>query len=410
MLKRATGRFVVWIGVPLAGWLWLVGAAEVARGEYPVTPSGGAELAYGVFRMTPSLTVSERYDNNIFYSSRTKVEDFATDVAPRVLITSEGRAVDVSANLGGMWTQYAENPKLSYFSSQGGLALKADTLMGRAVRGLGLTVTENYYYTKDFPVFAPLGGPNPIATGGIQTNRVTTFGNVAGATASYVLSPRAKVLGGYTHSQLQFSGGTTTFISSTTDAWTGGTEYALTPITTLLSDYFYQRFSFRGDGTLETHSADVGARQQYREDLTVDGRVGGTYLPAFDRLTYNFNVGVIKKFPATEVSGRYLRSVTNTGGLAPLVSVQNVAQLLVTHRLTRAFTATLAGNYATTKTIGSSTVDLKSYSVIPGLTYTLTRWATLFASYSYFKQDVAGQVGFSVNRTQATIGLTVTWQ
>jgi hypothetical protein len=396
VLKRATRRFVIRIGVLLAGWLWVVGGAEVARAELSVTPS---------------LTVSERYDNNIFYSSTAKVEDFLTDIAPRVLITSKGREVDVSANLGAMWTEYAENPKLSYFSSQGGLTLNADGLTGRMLRGLGLTVTESYYYTKDFPVFAPLGGPNPIATGGIQTTRVTTFGNSAGATASYVLSPRAKVLGGYTHSLLQFSGGTTPFVNSTTDAWTAGTEYALTPSTTLLGDYFYNRFSFRGDGTLETHVADVGARHQFVQDLTVDGRVGGTYLPSSDRLTYNFNVGVTKKFSATEVSGRVLRAVTNSGGLAPLVSAQNVAQLLVTHRLTPVFTATLAGNYATTKSLGSSTVDLKTYSVNPGLTYALARWATLFASYSYFKQDsTAGSVGFSVNRTQATVGLTVTWQ
>ena len=85
-------------------------------------------------------------------------------------------------------------------------------------------------------------------------------------------------------------------------------------------------------------------------------------------------------------------------------------QLLVTHRLTPVFTATLSGNYATTKSLGSSTVDLKSYSVIPGLTYALTRWVTLFASFSYFKQDSTGPVGFSVNRTQATVGVTVTWQ
>ena len=372
---------------------------------------GGGGVVCAELRVTPSLMVSERYDNNIFYSRTAKVEDFATDVAPRLLITSEGRAVDVLANLGAIWTQYAKNPKLSYFSSQGGLALKADTLTGRAVRGLGLTVTENYYYTKDFPVFAPLGGLNPIATGGIQTSRVTTFGNVAGATASYVLSPRAKVFGGYTNSRVQFSGGTTPLVSSMTDVLTGGTEYALTRSTTLLSGYQYQRFSFRGDGTVETHGADVGARQQYREDLTVDGRVGGTYLPSSDRLAYNFNVGFIKKFPTTDVSARYLRAVTNTGGLAPLVAAQNVGQFVVTHRLTPVFTATLAGNYATTKSLGSSAVDLKTYSVIPGLTYALTRWATLFASCSYFKQDAtAGSVGFSVNRTGATVGVTVTWQ
>jgi hypothetical protein len=390
VLSRAGGQIVLWIGMSLAGWIWMACGAGVARGE---------------LRMTPSLTVSERYDNNIFYS-RTKIEDFATDIAPKLSVTAEGREVDLSANLGAMWTQYAENPKLSYASSQGGLVLKADTLTGRLLRGLGLKVTEYYAYTKDYPAFAQLGGPNPLASGGAQTTRVTTFVNVAGATATYALSARSKVTGGYTNSLYRYS---TLLVDSTTDMWTGGWNYEVTPRTTLLSDYLYQRFSFSGDGIAETHAMGVGARQQFSEDFTVDGRVGGTYLPSSDRLTYNFNVGVTKKFPATDVVGRYLRIVTNSGGFAALLSTQEVAQLSVAHRLTPALTATLAGNYATTKSIGSSTVDLTSYSVIPALHYALTRWVFLFASYSYFKQDAVGLGGFSLNRTQATVGVTATW-
>jgi hypothetical protein len=393
VLSRAGGQIVLWIGMSLAAWIWMAGGAGVARGE---------------LRMTPSLTVSERYDNNIFYSQTKKIEDFVTDIAPKLTVTAEGREVDLSANLGAMWTQYAENPKLSYASSQGGLALKADTLTGRLLRGLGLRVTEYYTYTKDYPTFAQLGGPNPLASGGVQTNRVTTFVNVAGTTATYALSARSKVTGGYTNSLVRYSG-VSTLVDSTTDVWTGGWNYEVTPRTTLLSDYLYQRFSFSGGGIAETHGMGVGARQQFSEDFTVDGRVGGTYLPSSDRLTYNFNVGVTKKFPTTDVVGRYLRVVTNSGGFAALLSTQEVAQLLVAHRLTPALTATLAGNYAITKSIGSSTVDLTSYSVIPALSYALTRWVILFASYSYFKQDAVGLVGFSVNRNQATIGVTATW-
>src|SRR5207245_5284496 len=131
----------------------------------------------------PSLTVDERYDNNILFTQR-KLEDYATDTEPRFLIVAEGRDVDVSVNLGARWTEFARNPKLSYFSSNGGLTLKADTLTGQMVRGLGLVVTDNYFYTKDFPVFAPVSGPNPIASGGIQTNRGTPFAQVAGAKAT----------------------------------------------------------------------------------------------------------------------------------------------------------------------------------------------------------------------------------
>jgi len=218
------------------------------------------------------------------------------------------------------------------------------------------------------------------------------------------------VFGGYTNVRTQYSGGTTSLIGSTADLGTAGTEYSLTPSTTLLSDYFYSRFSFGGDGSQETHAADVGARHQLREDWIVDGRVGGTYIPSLDRLTYNFNVGTIKKFSATEVSARVVRTVSTSGGLAAALAYQTVAQLGVTHRLTSALTATLAGNYGTTKTVGSSTVDLKSYGVTSGITYVLTRWADLFASYSYFKQESTGTVGFSVNRTQVTVGITMTWQ
>jgi len=410
---------MVWIGMPLAIWLWMIGGAEVARGQVYEKPSGEPEVTLGEFRVTPSLRVDERYSNNIFYASSGKVEDFLTDIAPRVKIASKGRGVDVAADLGVMWTEYAEHPKLSYFSSNGSLNLNANTLTGRMLRGLGLNVTESYYYTKDYPAFAPLGNPNPnappgspnpIASGGVQTNRVTTFGNVTSATTSYVLSPQATVLGGYTNARTQFIGGTTSLVSSTTNALTAGTEYKLTPITTLLSDYFYSRFSFSGDGSQETHAADVGARHQFRKDWSADGRVGGTYLPSLERLTYNFNVSTTKNFSATDVIGRVVRAVGASGGLAASLSYSTVAQLAVIHRLTPALTANLAGNYGTTKSVGSSTVDVKSYGVTSGITYALARWADLFASYSYYKQDSTGTAGISINNTQVTVGITMTWQ
>ena len=411
MLKRAGGHTVAWFGVLLAGWLWLVGGAEVAWGQVPVKPpGGGVEAPRGGFHMTPSLTVDERYDNNILFTQR-KVEDYATDIEPRFVVTAEGRAVDLSANLGARWTEFARNPKLSYFSSNGGLTLKADTLTGQMVQGLGLVVTDNYFYTKDFPVFAPVSGPNPVASGGIQTSRVTTFANVAGAKATYELSPRTKLTGDYTNSRYEFSGTTTPLFNSTINAWTAGTEHMLSPTTTLLGDYMYQRFSFSRDGTLETHGVDAGAREKFKGDLTVDGRAGVTYLPSVsDRLTYTFNVGVTKKSATTDVEGRYIRAIANSGGLAPLVTTQNIASLLVTHRLTPAFTTTLAGFYATSKSIPVSTVDFRSYGVTPALSYALAKWATVFTSYSYYKQEVLGAVGISLNRTQVTVGLTLTWQ
>jgi hypothetical protein len=422
VLKGTAAHLMVWIGVPLASLLWMIGGADMAHGQVSEAPSGEKPsgepaVTLGEFRVTPSLMIAERYDNNIFYSSRAKVDDFLTDTEPRVKIISKGRPVDVFADLGVKWTQYAEHPKLSYFSSSGGLDLKADNLTGRALRGLGLTVSEHYYYTKDYPTFAALegpnpafGGPNPIASGGVQQDRVTTFGNVTRATASYVMSPRATVLGGYTNARTQYIGGTTSLVSSTIDIGTAGLEYSLTPITTLLSGYTYSHFSFGGAGSAETHAADVGARHQFMKDWSVDGRVGGTYLPSIDRLTYNFNVGTTKTFSATQVSVRGLRAVSTSGGLAAALSIRHAAQLSISHQLTPALTANLAGNYGTAESVGTNTVNVKSYGVTSGIRYALKRWADLFASYSYFNQQSTGAVGLSVNRTQVIVGITLTWQ
>src|SRR5438132_9702747 len=172
----------VWVGMMLVSGLSMLGGVEDARGVSPSGPLGKGDLGVlpstatgvargdeprvkatdesrlirGGFNVTPRLTVDERYDNNILMSEKIiRRDDFVTDIEPRFLMTYGGRDVDAAADLGVMWTQYAKNSKLSYFSTRGGAEIKADKWTDRMIRGLGLTVSDSYYYTKDFPVFVP---------------------------------------------------------------------------------------------------------------------------------------------------------------------------------------------------------------------------------------------------------------
>jgi len=153
----------------------------------------------------------------------------------------------------------------------------------------------------------------------------------------------------------------------------------------------------------------VGGKQQFFNDLDVDAKVGGTYLPTLDRLTYSYDAGLTKKFPATNVGARISRFVGSSGGLAALVSTSDTVSLLLSHQVNAALTATVTANYSSTKSVGVTTVDITSYGFGPTVTYSLTRWATLTASYAYFHQKSEGTVGSDVQRGLATVGVTVTW-
>jgi hypothetical protein len=380
---------------------------------------GGAGGAQAELRFTPSLAVSERFEDNVRFSSTNKEADFATVVSPTVAFTARGREVDVSGSWGSQITRFMKTTNFNRVNSLGGVALDAGTLTGRVVRGLGLKVTENYAYTQELPEFTQFGQTQELASGGIQTGRVSIFINTFGVTAPYVLTERAQVSGSYTNSITRFSSGSTlagsnsTLVSSTSHALVGGGSYAVTPQTALLSNYSYSRFSFGGGGIVDTHAVDAGFRRQFPADLLVDATVGGTYLPSLDRLTPNFNAGLTKKFSATDVGARFTRSVFNSGGLAALVSTRELLTGFVTHRLTRAMTATVSGNYATTKSVGLRTVDIASYSLVPAASYSLTRWATLTASYMYSHQKSEGLTvsltGSEFARNTVTVGVTVTW-
>lgn len=380
------------LGAFLGVWGWIVGCSE----------------AQAESRITPSVAISERYDDNPRFSSRRKEGDFATVVAPSFAFRWPGREVDVTGNIGSSWTQYQKNSDLSRLSSLGGITLKADTLTGRLLRDLGLTVSDNYNYTQEFPEFAQFGNVNEPASGGIQAGRFTTFANTFVASPSYALSARTRLTAGYSNAFTRFSGGST-LIDSATNVVTGGWTYAISPLTSLVSGYTYSKFSFGGGASVQTHGLDVGVRRQFLADLNLDVNVGGTYLPSIERLTYNFNGGLTKKFAAATMGLRFARSVSSSGGVAALVSTREILSAFLTYQVTSSFSVTFTGNHSTTKSIGVRTVDITSYNLSPGLNFAVNRWTNLTASYTHFNQQTQGLVGAAVNRNLLTIGLTVTW-
>ena len=157
----------------------------------------GQGIARADWRLTPSLAVEERYDNNVRFTQNQKSDDYVTAATSTLAFAGREFDLDVSGTLGSTYTEYVKHSDLSRFGYQGGAVINANALTGRLLKGLGLTVTENFLYTQDFPQFTRFGQPTDPNSGGVQAGRISTFGNVFGVTVPYEVSARTQVTGGY---------------------------------------------------------------------------------------------------------------------------------------------------------------------------------------------------------------------
>ena len=112
----------------------------------------GPRQASGDTRVIPSITVSGRYDSNVFGVARSSVRaddepsDFITTTSPSVEVVQTGRIVSGSIRAGLGATIHVNNPGLNSLLANGGLSLTMDDWVGRLRSGARLSVVDNVQY------------------------------------------------------------------------------------------------------------------------------------------------------------------------------------------------------------------------------------------------------------------------
>ncbi len=170
----------------------------------------------------PTLSVSETYDSNVFYTPKTLLgpgfepEDFVTTVIPQINLAHAGPRINGSFSVGANITRYVHNPSLDYtgYNAAGQLDLKrwANSFSQRIS---ALSVRGTYLYTPSLSGFgATTGGAlgtgfgttgitSPIDTG-LITNRVMMQNMNGSITGGYDLSRNTSLTAGYTYTKLTF--------------------------------------------------------------------------------------------------------------------------------------------------------------------------------------------------------------
>src|SRR5688572_6516142 len=158
----------------------LLAQGQQGRGAQGGTPaqdalSGaavGAVTGRPVLGIVSSLSVSERYDSNVFFVPGQNVEDFVTTVSPQVTIEEKARVISGNLQVGAPIASYAHNPGLNYLAASAGLTMNLDNVVTRWIPRASMQLTAFSVYSPQPPAFrtaaAQAAGQSDIFARGIQ--------------------------------------------------------------------------------------------------------------------------------------------------------------------------------------------------------------------------------------------------
>jgi opacity protein-like surface antigen len=401
------------------------GASALVGGLYP-------SVVQAETRLIPSLTVAERYDTNIWFAPAeflppgTRLDDFATTLAGGLQALYKERDIEASLLAGGDFNAFAYNPGLNYFNTRLEASAQLNGWVQQLVKGSQLRVADSFRYTPESPGFATgvKGGvvDDPFLRG-IQQFRANTFSNTASANGSIPVFRDLAFDAGYSFSLYRvgsiLAAGATgaTFFDTNMHTWSAGPRYVLSRQDSL-------SLSYQRSDVTQTQTTGIG--QVF--DFTTQSVSAG-----YSRIIQDWTAGISGGMTLIDPAHKAYPTVNIRLSTAPervmavrldlsrqaapsffFVSgalISNLAQLAVSHKLSRLLSLEANVNYGFNETVPDKTVKFTSFTAGAGVKYRLTKTMILDFYYNYndFKTEQPGFT-FEVLRNVVGFSLTAEWK
>src|SRR2546426_11649069 len=313
-----------------------------------------AEQAAEGFYITPSLSVGEIYDDNIFFRSTQREKDFFTRVSP---VLQAGYQSTPLTLLGGYTFDsefYSKHSELTtaQVRQRGVIELKA---MPDQV--LTLSVSGAYYQTKT---------PQELnLTTGLATSRVRAERSTTNPAFTYRYDPLTTAKGDYTFTKDLFAGGITVDSHTLNLAL----DRRLSQRDTAGPGYVGRHFEFAGSPALTSHAFTVGWSHELTPLTTLTLR-GGPRLTegTVDRIP-EASASISHKLKSGQLSLSYASTLTTVFGLAIPITVQGITATATTELLPRLQLTAAPGFYK----VSSETVKAMVYVMNLEASHQLTK-------------------------------------
>jgi len=365
--------------------------------SYPLTLLGllGPPAQRGPVTLTPSIGVSEEYNDNVDSDNRHRRSDFITDFSPTVTLSVYRPSYQLNAGYSFSAALYAEGTRPNE-------AFQSQNLVGsglfRLTRGLTLTVADSSAFSRS--------DTNRVAVQGFSTGRQESWSNTFGPGLTWQMTPRDSLTLNATYGVLRYLGAGTG-ADSDTYGFQSSLSHAFTLRFSGTVGYGFTHLSLRNEPDSNTHTPTIGFGYKLTPTLSasVSGGAAVTQLAGATELSPSAAASLVQQFSFGSASLNYNQGIGVAGGFGGTTNTQSVSATLALSTLLKGLLVVLGPTYTRSESVSSrqgGQVDVWAASMSLAATYQIARLVSVFGGYTFLFQRTGGS-----SSTQADVDQNV---
>lgn len=374
--------------------------AGAASAQLPISPLSpvlqleAQQPRRAPFTLTPNLTVSEEYNDNVFLDNTNKRSDFITGFTPGISALIESPTYRLLASYDFTARIYARETRLTEaFASQNGIIDGFYRLDPR----LTVSLSDTLHYDTN---------SNLVVLEAVSSGRNHVWSNTVSPGVSWQADPRTtlRLTAAYTATRFQ----STELSDSDVYRTDAGVDYAFTPRLTGTAAYQFGYFDLRNQDNVFTHTPRAGLTYQFTETLTGAASAGPTFVTdGSSDVTAAATVSVVQRFQWGAIGFLYDRGVGTSGGIGGASVNQAIGLLAQVTNLMKGLSLDFGPRYTTVHS-ENNVVDAKTLTLTLRGVYQFTPGIAAVATYNFYQQrpDTASSAILDVDQNRVFLGLT----
>ena len=324
----------------------------------------------GPLTVTPSLAITEQYNDNIFTSNANKQSDFITQFTPSLALQIQHPGFQWLSAFSFTAEIYADHSELNSAANSLSFLTSASY---QATQRVNLSLTEALNYGRN--------GTN-LATSGVSSGRQESWSNVLSAGLGIQLTPRTtwNLSGAYSLERFAF------FRRPRRKLRTNGLN--------VTAGYDFAYLDIDREPTTFTHTPRIGGSYQLTQTLSATATAGPSFVVT-DRdttITPSGNVSVVKAMSWGSMSAFYDASVGTTAGSGGPSDNQTFGGNISVGALLRGLVIDFSPSYSRSGTLSSSrsNADVDTLTLNLSARYQIFRNISVIGSYTFLRQRASG--------------------
>ena len=372
-------------------------------------------FAQSNWHLTPSLTVSETYDDNI-YSTTTGVDDYITKIGANLSATYNGSNIGLQGNYLLNLNTFARRPKGNVVTQDGGFNIDLNRWFRKLFQKSEVAITEDFTFTpdiKDYYFNDVRGKIDPLSNYGVRTRRSDGFRNALGIDVLLPIANRVSLSPSYSNLLTVYKD--PSFKDSIINTVGLGVRYSFP------RDVVYSTVNTGNirvvRGTTEVSNSYVlliGVRHSISPLSAFDINAGVSILDheEGDRdSTFNGGFSLTKRQKIHTYNMGYLRTLNTISSISDRPTIAEILYINITNIHSKDLTSSISADYAINSSIrgDKEEVDTHSYNLSGRLNYTIRKWLSFSITASHFNQESDRLTVEAMKRNLLTTALEGIW-